>query len=375
MTKIKAVEAMSVAYPEPNDGGSTRYLTLCRIEAKDGTTGWGESVPMSGSGFPEACKATEEVIRGLAALVIGREPTENRSLWHEIKARTWWYGPEGIAAFALSAIDMALWDLRGKESGQSLTSMLGGTVRASIPASAATIATLTDLGAEAERHGAIARAGFPGVKVAFTRRSGLGLDFDRDVEFMRLLREAVGPKTALMIDRSHDLPWTPTDAIRVTRAMEEHGLFWIEEPLEPHEIDGFKRLRNHVSALIATGERQWNMRGYRELIQSGVVDVVGCDPGRAEGVTGFVQLVREVEAAGVWFNAHSWSSAINTAASLAVSASSERCLFFELKPDENPMQHELVEEPFYQKDGVVIPPVGPGLGVTVREDVVKRYRL
>jgi L-alanine-DL-glutamate epimerase-like enolase superfamily enzyme len=250
-------------------------------------------------------------------------------------------------------------------------------VRERLPAIAATHATLPDIEAEAARHGDMIGAGFRGVKVGFSERSGgLGFNIDRDVEFMRLLREAVGPDADLMIDRGQSLVWDVSSAIRRIRGFEEHGLVWIEEPLEPYEIEGFRRLRESVTTLIATGERTWHTRAYRQLLETGVVDVVGCDPGRSEGVTGFVEMVRLCEQYNVWFNAHTWSSAINTAASLAVSAISDRCLVFELKPEENVMQHELVSEPFKQRDGWVdVPMDKPGLGIEVDESVVAKYRL
>jgi L-alanine-DL-glutamate epimerase-like enolase superfamily enzyme len=375
--EVARVDAISVAYPEANDAGFTRYLTFCRIETKDGTVGWGECIPMSGSGFPEACRATEILIEGLSDLVIGTDPVDNLVTIRNIKKRTWWYGPEGIAAFALSAIDIALWDLKGKALGRPLVQLLGGAVRERLPAIAATHATLPDIEAEAARHGDMIAAGFRGVKVGFSERSGgLGFNIDRDVEFMRLLREAVGPDADLMIDRGQSLVWDVSSAIRRIRGFEEHGLVWIEEPLEPYEIEGFRRLRESVTTLIATGERTWHTRAYRQLLETGVVDVVGCDPGRSEGVTGFVEMVRLCEQYNVWFNAHTWSSAINTAASLAVSAISDRCLVFELKPEENVMQHELVSEPFKQRDGWVdVPMDKPGLGIEVDESVVAKYRL
>ena len=309
--------------------------------------------------------------------MIGTDPLDNLATIQRIKKRTWWYGPEGIASFALSAIDIALWDIKGKVLGLPLVQLLGGAVRERLPAIAATHATLPDIEAEAARHGEMVRAGFRGVKVGFSERSGgLGLDVDTDIAFVRLLREAIGPDADLMIDRGQSLVWDVSSAIRRIRGFEEHGLVWIEEPLEPYEIEGFRRLRDSVTTLIATGERTWHARAYHQLLDSGVVDIVGCDPGRSEGVTGFVEMVKMCEQFNVWFNAHTWSSAINTAASLAVSAISERCLVFELKPEVNPMQHELVSEPFAQHDGWInVPMDKPGLGVDVDESVVSKYRL
>ena len=102
--------------------------------------------------------------------------------------------------------------------------------------------------------------------------------------------------------------------------------------------------------------------------------MIGFDPGRAEGITGGRRVIELVEEAEVWFNAHAWSSAIVTAASLALSLTTPRVLVFELKADENPMQHELVESPIGPSGGYVEALAGPGLGIEVRESVVERYR-
>src|SRR5205814_3642342 len=136
----------------------------------------------------------------------------------------------------------------------------------------------------------------------------------------------------------------------------------------------FRRLRSRCSTLIGSGEREWNVEGYRTFIGHRVADVVGFDPGRAEGITGGRRVIELVEEAGAWFNAHAWSSAIVTAASLALSLTTPRVLVFELKPEENPMQHELVESPIEASEGFVEALGAPGLGIDVREDVVEAYR-
>jgi len=372
--RIRKVTPVSVAYPEPNDDSNTRYLTLCRIEADDGTVGWGESITQ----FPESTAATERLIEGLAPLVVGRDPRDNLDIWRRIKAHTWWYSYQGgIACFALSAIDIALWDLKGKLLGLPLVQMLGGAHRDRLPVIASTHAFLPSIEQEAARHGAYVREqGYQGVKVGFGKRGAarLGYEAERDITFVRLLREAVGPRADIMIDRGQSLLWDVGHAIRLVNAFEEYNLRWIEEPLEPQDVEGFRKLRPHTKTLIATGEREWNSEGYRRLIATGIVDVVGCDPGRAEGITGFQKLIHLVEGATVWYNAHAWSSAIITAASLALSAISDRCLVFEMKPLENPMQDELVTTPFKQREGWIDVPMSPGLGIEVRDEVVEKYR-
>ncbi len=372
--RIVRVTPVSVSYPEPNDNNATRYLTLCRVEAEDGTIGWGEAVTM----WPEACRATERLIEGMSELVVGRDAGDCVEVWRSLRAHTWWYGYEGgLASFAISAIDIALWDLKGKVLGQPVVRLLGGTHRERLPVIASTHAFGPSLEAEADRHGSYVRGlGYQGVKVGFGKRgqARLGYTVERDVEFMRLLREAVGPDAHIMIDRGQSLVWNLEHAIRLTNAFEQYGLKWIEEPFEPHEYENFRKFRQHVKTLVGTGEREWTEEGYRRVIDSGIVDVVGCDPGRCGGITGALRVIELVEAAGVWFNAHAWSSAIVSAASLALSAITPRCLVFELKPIENPVQHELVDRPFVQNGGWIDVPTSPGLGIDVIERVVEKYR-
>jgi L-alanine-DL-glutamate epimerase-like enolase superfamily enzyme len=373
--QIAHVAAYSVAYPEPNDNHATRYLTFCRIEARDGTVGWGEAITQS----PESARATALLIEGLEPLLVGRNPLDNVALWGELQTRTWWYGYRGgLARFALSAIDIALWDLKGRLLGLPLVTLLGGAHRERLPVIASTHVFDASLEAEAERHGRYVREeGYQGVKVGMGKAGAarLGYEIARDVEFVRLLREAIGPDAMLMMDRGQSLHWTFADALRRTKEFERFGLTWIEEPFEPTDVRNYRALRAQVGCLVAGGEREWDERGYREAIGEGVLDVVGCDVGRAGGITGALEVIKLVEINDLWFNSHAWSSAINTAASIALSAVTPRCLLQELKPDRNPMQDELVLEPFSQSGGFISVPLGPGLGIEVDEGVVERYRL
>lgn len=373
--RVKHLEPISLSYPEPNDDNNRRYITLCRVEADDGTVGWGEAITQ----WPEACRATEAIIEGLAPLVVGRDPVDTSGIWTDLKRHMWWYGYEGgIASYALSAIDIALWDLKGKALGRSVASLLGWAGNKRLPVIASTHAFLPSLEEEVERHARYVADGYKGVKIGFGKRgrARLGYELERDVRFMRQLREACGASAWIMIDRAQSLAWDVGYAIKLVNALDEYDLRWIEEPFEPADVDSFRKLRMHVRTMIAGGEREWQLAGFRRVIDAGAIDVIGCDPGRAEGITGALKVIQMVEAAGnLWFNAHAWSGAIITAASLALSVSTSRCLVFELKPLENPMQHELVERPFTHQGGWIEPPDEPGLGVTVREDIVRRYRL
>ena len=370
--QITRVEAFPLRYPEPNDNQNIRYITLARVETDDGTVGWGECI----SQWPESAQAVKTVIeRGLAPVLLGRDPRQTEAIWLAMKAHTWWYGEGGIASFALSALDMACWDLKGKALGVPLYQLLGGKVHAKLRACASTHPNKATIDALAGELAGYARQGYTALKVGFGKRgeARLGVDAQRDIAFVQAAREAIGPGVDLMVDIGNGVRWDTAHAIRMARAFEPFGIRWFEEPLHPDNDEGYARLRHAVDLPIASGEREWTVAGYRRLIRSGVADIIMVDPGRAEGVSGFQKVIALTAQAGQAFNAHTWSSAINTAASLHLTASAPNYIVFELKPLPSPMQHELVTHPIEQKDGWIEIPEGPGLGVEVDERVVRKY--
>jgi L-alanine-DL-glutamate epimerase-like enolase superfamily enzyme len=189
-----------------------------------------------------------------------------------------------------------------------------------------------------------------------------------------LIRGAIGTDALLAVDRLQRRHWDLHSASWRAAAFREQDVKWLEEPLEPTDLYGLRLIRSRGDLLVATGEREWDEAGYEELVRHGVVDVVGGDPGRAQGITGLIRVIEMIERSNLWFNSHSWSSAINTAASLALSASTTRCLCQELQPIESPMQHELISDPFTPKDGWIDVPTAPGLGVEPDEAILLKYR-
>lgn len=372
--KVARVEAIPVSYPEPNDFGATRHLCLVKITSDDGAVGWGEAITQ----FAEASVATRAVVDGLAELVVGRDPVHNLAVWRALKDHSWWYGHGGgIASYAVAAIDIALWDLKGKALGASVLDLLGGPVHDRLPAIAACHASDESIPAMVDEARGWLKSGLQGVKAGFGKRgkARLGYEHDRDVEYVRAMREGLGDGTRLMIDVGNAVKWDVATAVRRTQAFQDHGIEWIEEPLGGWDPPGYATLRARTDTLIAYGEREWTVQGYDRILDTGTVDVVGVDPARAEGITGFRRVAERVEAHRRQINAHAWSSAICSAASLALSFSTPAAKVFEFKPLENPMQHELVTTPVTHQNGWVYPPAGgPGLGIEVREDVVERYR-
>ena len=372
--RIVKIEPIPVAYPEPNDFNAERYLCLVKITTDDGIVGWGESITQ----FKEANAATAALINGLAEFVIGKDPLDNGAIWRAIKERYWWYGYRGgLAAYALSAIDIALWDIKGKALNTSLLQLLGGAVHEKLPVIASGHAHDESIPKMAEQAQEWLSTGMQGMKVGFGKRGNahLGYEYDRDVEYVKQMRKAIGPDKMLMIDMGYAIKWDVATAVKRVQAFDEYNIDWIEEPLGAWDPEGYRTLRDKTKCLIAYGEREWNVDGFDQILATGTCDVFGIDPGRAEGVTGFVKAVARIESHRRQANAHAWSSAIVSAASLAVSFSSLAFKLFEFKPLRNPMQHELVSQPFEQKDGWIYPPSDkPGLGIEINEDVVNRYR-
>jgi L-alanine-DL-glutamate epimerase-like enolase superfamily enzyme len=372
MVAISRVEAFPLRYPEPNDSNRDRYVTLARIETADGAVGWGECI----SQWPEAALAVKTVIDvGLAPLLVGRDPTDPRRLWTEMRDHAFWHGEGGIVSFAISALDIANWDLAGKLSGLPVHQLLGGRLHDRVRACASVILDTLDLDALGEEFAEYRRRGFTAFKGGWGQvpEAGFGTDPVRDIAVAQTLRDAVGPDTSLALDVSARARWTPAHAVRMAGRLEEFQLEWLEDPLHHEDHDGYRRIRAAVGTALATGERCWTMHDYRRLVRSGGVDIVLVDPGRIEGISAMKAIVDDAASERVRFVPHSWSSALNTAAALHVFASSGNGHVFELKPNRSPMQHELVTDPIEQQGGWVEVRSGPGLGVTVDEDVVRRY--
>lgn len=371
--RIRAVEAIPVTYPEPNDFDATRHLCLVKVTADDGLVGWGEAVTM----WPEASTATAAIVSGLADLLTGEVLQAPEHHWRRMREHAWWYGHGGgVASFAIAAIDIALWDLWGKARGASVLELLGGPAHDRLPAIASAHAHHDSIPRMAEEAAGWLEAGYRGMKVGFGKRGNarLGYEHRRDVAYVAAMREVLGPDRDLMIDLGVAIRWDVTEAVERTRAFDAYDIAWIEEPLGAWDPEGYANLRAKTKARIAYGEKEWTFDGFERILATGTVDVVGVDPGRAEGITGFRRVAGSVEQRRRQVNAHAWSSAIVTAASLAVSFASPAARLFELKPLRNPMQHDLVAEPVTQRDGWVRPPSGVGLGIDVLEDVVDRYR-
>jgi L-alanine-DL-glutamate epimerase-like enolase superfamily enzyme len=371
--RIRRVDVHPLVYPEPHAFGMPRAIALVQVEDTDGAVGWGESV----CGAPEAALAVQTIIEnGYAPLLSEAGGASIVATRDRLRDKGFWYGHGGIATLALSGVDMALWDLAGRRAGLPVYQLLGGRVTDRLRASAAVMWDTRDLDAPARQSSDYVWQGFTATKGGWGHPDReFGLDADWDVETVRRVRAAVGPDVDIAVDVSGRAGWSVEHAIQMAQRLEEAGLMWLEDALHHEDYDGLRRLREAAPMPIATGEREWTPSGYRRLIESDGVDLVLVDPGRVEGITGMWEVVRYAAARGVGVVPHSWTSAINTAASLQVLAASTNGLLLEVKPDPSPLQAELVDNAIEQRGGVVHVPDRPGLGIEVNPEILGRYRL
>ena len=375
MTKIARIEPIPIEYPDPNDFGTIRRTVLVRVETSDGVVGWGECIAM----WPEACKAVVSVISGgFLPLLQGELAEDIDAAWVKMRRHVFWYGEGGIASMAISGVDMALWDIRGKVAGKPLYDLVGGLKKDRLLANAsAHVNKKGEAACVAEVEGFFA-AGFRSTKLGFAKKgeSNIGGDPDTDVSFIRALRSALGPDAGILVDIGNGVRWDVDTAISVANQMYDQGIGWYEEPLYPTDDAGYRKLRANTKVRLASGEREFTEAGYRrqmEFIQA--IDVYGVDPARVEGITGFLKVDALATLYGKTINAHAWSTAITTAASLHLSLASPNGEIFEFKPFPVVVQDELVAEKLWHKDGFAYPIHGPGLGIDVQEAVVRRLAM
>jgi L-alanine-DL-glutamate epimerase-like enolase superfamily enzyme len=254
------------------------WLVVVELADANGVTGVGTA----GFGNPAAV----EILHQLEPLVTGGAPSEVGRLWESMYRATLNIGRRGVVLHAISAIDIALWDLFGKQLGVPVYELLGGKVRSSLPAYASWLYATEDLDALAAEAAGWAAQGFTAVKQRLPygpleAKAGIR----RNVELVRTVVEAVGPDVDVMADAY--MSWDVGYAIRCIRALEDAGLRlrWVEEPLVADDVQGLARVRASVATPIAAGEHEATRYGFRQLVEAGAVDVLQPDVNRLGGIT------------------------------------------------------------------------------------------
>ena len=249
---------------------------VVEIECDDGTVGLGNAALA-----PHATKATIDTY--LKPLLIGTDPMDSEYLWQSMYRRTLPFGRRGIGMVAISAVDLAVWDLKGKLLGQPVFRLLGGRTKPSLPVYASRLYSqpLESLHAEAR---AYAEEGFGAVKLRFGWGPKDGVaGMRRNVELVETVRDAVGADVDVMADCY--MGWTVEYARRMLRMLEPHDLRWVEEPVVADDLEGYAELSALGFVAISGGEHEFTLQGFRHALDLGAFDVVQFDVNRVGGIT------------------------------------------------------------------------------------------
>jgi D-galactarolactone cycloisomerase len=352
-----------------------RSATLVEVETDAGLIGWGEAFAQ-GLEPPEIAAAA--ISHALNNLVVGANPLDTEVLWHRMYHATRDYGRKGSVVAAISAVDIALWDIAGKARNAPIHALLGGAFRDRVEPYATGFYRIRGQGEserlaeEAVRHH---ESGFRLMKVK------LGYGVDDDLACMAAIGRAIaGRGVTLMVDTNH--AYGRAEALKLGRALADYDLRWYEEPVAPEDVRGYVEMRDKLTMPIAGGENEHTLFGFRDLFAAGALDVAQPDLGSCGGITAARHIVALAQAAGVAVNPHVWGSAVAQAASLQVIAAlpvPHHSLFatepvLEYDRSSHPFRQHLIREPIVQRDGWVAIPNGPGLGIDVDRTVLERFR-
>ncbi|MBO9186912.1 mandelate racemase/muconate lactonizing enzyme family protein [Rhizobium sp. L80/93] len=374
--KIADVNTHLLEYrlPVPFESASMRFHRrahlLVEIVCDDGTIGWGECL---GPARPNAA-----VVAAYTSRLIGADPLETEKIWAVLYNALRDQGQRGLSITALSGIDIALWDIKGKHFGVPISTLLGGRFRKSVRAYATGsfkrdgVDRIED---NANEMGTHAKAGFHAVKIK------IGFDVEEDLRVIRAVREAIGPHTRLMIDANHG--YDVIEAVSLGKRAAEYGIDWFEEPVVPEQLDAYRAVRAGQPIPVAGGET-WHTRwGMQEPIESRAIDIIQPD---LCGVGGFTEARRIADMAalhGVRVVPHVWGTAVHIAAALQFMASMipnpvrvnpiEPILEFDRT--DNPFRQAVITTPIEHVDGVVAIPDGPGLGIEIDRAALAEFRM
>ncbi len=346
----------------------TRQICLVKVLAEDGTYGWGE-----GYGPATVVKAGIEF---LAPLVSGEDPLQVEAIWSKMHLRSLDYARRGVLVAAISAIDIALWDLRGKLLGQPVSVLLGGRRREQVRVYATGLYfTETDdqLGALVEEARLYAAQGFSAIKMK------VGLGVETDLRHARAVRQAIGADIELMVDANH--AYSLSEALSFARQIEPLGISFFEEPLSPEDYDGYRELRQRTSIAIAGGECEYLLAGFRQLLSQRCVDIAQPDICGAGGLTEVKRIAALASAFQTNIIPHSWGTGIAFAAGLHLVSSLDLApgrlrmpeALLEMDRSESALRDTLTRPQFKQEGGRVAVPTAPGLGVDVDPESLARF--
>jgi D-galactarolactone cycloisomerase len=360
--KILDVKTYSPVYPvqDPFSNGMRttreRPFGVVEVVTDTGITGWGEG-------------ATVPVRRALESQVQGRNPFDYEVIWEGLHR-------QGVDTAAISAVDIALWDIMGKALQQPIHQLLGGAFRTRVQA----YATGLFRRERADRTAALVEEALGYVDAGFkAMKMKVGFGPEYDIKNVAAVRRAIGNDILFAVDAN--CAYDRGSAIAVGREIAKNDLLWFEEPISPDDIEGYLEIRRALDIRISGAEQFRGRWAFRRMIQERVLDIIQPDVCVCGGFTEFRKIAAMASANHVRVIPHMFGTSIRLAATLHLLAAlpdSPRALepfptLLEYDMSENALRTELAREPIRHADGIVTVPQAPGLGIEIDREVLRRY--
>jgi L-alanine-DL-glutamate epimerase-like enolase superfamily enzyme len=322
-----------------------------------------------------APRVTKQVIDlYLKPILLGQDPWDIEFLWQHMYRRTMAFGRKGIGMVAISALDIALWDLLGKAAKQPVYRLLGGRTKPRIPVYASRLYStpLDELAEEAKKY---RDAGYRGMKLRFGWGPGDGAaGMHRNVELVRTVRETVGDDIDIMADAY--MGWNLDYAKRMLPLLEPFNLRWLEEPVIPDDIQGYAELKSYGRIPIAGGEHEFTLHGFRELLEARAVDYIQFDTNRVGGISQARKISALAEShsipviphAGQMHNYHVVMANLN-------SPMAEFFPMVDVEVGNELFWYILKGEPKAEGGFIDLRDDLPGLGITIDEDALREFEV
>ena len=387
--KITGVDAFILDtgkdYPDPStaaEAHGVRFIMLLKITTDTGLCGWAdiETQPHVGKAIVDAPSGGQIGFEGLRSALIGEDPLEHERLWQKMYRYMAYYGRQGAGMHMLSGADIALWDLAGKALGQPVCKLLGAKYRERVKAYASTLFRPTPAAMQRAVAGYLEQ-GFQAIKFGW---GAFGHDLGLDVRLIQAARAEAGPDVDLMVDGGwygigYQDPYRPRavkDWIHLVGALEALNVFWLEDFLHPENFSGYGEVSRATRTLrIAAGEQLAGYMEFERLASEGGVHTLQPDLSRCGGLTTGRQVADLAQRRGIDCVPHAWLTDLLKAASLHLNAYLMDSLYLEYNVSSASLLNHLCKAPIVMVDGFIPVPTGPGLGVEVDEDLIKKFRV